>query len=219
MAFRLIFLDIDGVLNSSVHLEFCSLSMPDDYIFLSLSPVASINQENLNLLQLLVNKTQSHIVISSTWRKDRNFVDPHASEAIKIQRFKELFAQKGWHDAPVIGITPMLSGFRGQEVATFLDAFSQSHQIEDYLIFDDDSDYIFNPDNLPAYRHESFGFTEHPKGSRKYWENQKLIQVNKLVGLSYYDVIEALKLWKPQDRMVQEYQDYQSYLPKYGKHF
>jgi hypothetical protein len=219
MGLRLIFLDIDGVLNSSVHLEFKALSMPDESIFLSLDPAASINQENLNLLHILVDKTQSQIVISSTWRKDRYFVDPHASEAIKIEKFKDLFAQKGWINAPIIGTTPVLSGFRGQEVATFLDDFSRHHRIDDYLIFDDDSDYIFNPDNLPEYRYDSLGFTQHPKGSRPYWENQRLIQINKLVGLSYYDVIEVLKIWKPQDSMVQEFQDYQSYLPKYGKRF
>lgn len=204
MGIKLIFLDFDGVLNSSLSSE-VRIYYPNQarhYIY----------QANLDILRLMADKTGAKIIISSTWKKDSNFIGHHVSENEIIAKFQELFSTHGWNNAPIIGMTPNLSGFRGEEVATFLDNFSKQYTIDDYLILDDGIDFFTNFNNLSEYQLAKFGFDVHPRGARPFWENQPLIQINPLTGLTYSNLIEVLQKWQPEDSLVQEFLDYQPYI-------
>lgn len=216
---RLIFLDIDGVLNNildhKISLLLCG--EPTEY-------KVEISQNNFDILKYLTTLTNSHIVISSSWRKSPMFND-HENEFVPtkeieiVEKFKKLFSHFGWGNAPIIGITPNIAGFRGEEVATYLDSISKIHVIEDYIILDDDSDFI-----LDKLADLSTKFLEHSeidlnKKYSSYWEHQRLILVNRLVGLAYSDLIEILKIWAPESDMIKVHESYQPYIPRYGKKF
>jgi hypothetical protein len=214
MAYKLIFLDFDGVLNSSLSREIKNEIYHDNGLIWHY-----INQHNLDVLRLATEKTGASLVISSTWKKDSYVVGEDKSETNVIHCFKAIFENHGWPNAPIIGSTPNLSGFRGEEVAVFLDEFSKTHIIEDYLILDDGSDFFYDITLLKEYHLDKYGFNIHPQGTRPYWENQRLIQVNPLTGLNYEHLIDILKIWIPSDDIVQEYDAYKPYLQNYTKKF
>ncbi len=124
--YKIIFLDIDGVLNSNrsfIALKDCDVS--------ELDPIA------VGMLQELVKRTNAEIVISSTWRlgKDLNY-------------FRSIFAQYDWKDFPIIGMTPNLrnhgrSVWRGEEVQAWITEFEKDRicKIKKYICLDDDGDF------------------------------------------------------------------------------
>lgn len=119
---KLIFLDVDGVLNSrnklireynQTHKSYSGYSYPFDEICL----------ENL---KKLVEVTDSKLVITSTWRKDvegRNTL----LNALKDYRL----------DEKVIGYTPILGKTRGTEIKEFLSKLNYEPK---FVILDDDTD-------------------------------------------------------------------------------
>lgn len=122
---NIIFLDIDGVLNSvdsaiAYHnwLPRGSRQQMED----RLDPVS------IGLLKQLCDQTEAKIVISSTWRRGRTTKD-----------FIKIFAAYGWHDAPVINRTPVLDTERGYEIQEWLDSHPE---VTNYVILDDDSDML-----------------------------------------------------------------------------
>lgn len=124
---KVIFLDIDGVLNSTRSIAGIGPSNPHHVTELghgNWDPVA------VGLLRRLVEETGAKIVISSTWRlgKEPGF-------------FVKAFEAHGWQDAPVIGCTTWgrhESGRRGYEIANWL----EGHDVDAYVIFDDDADML-----------------------------------------------------------------------------
>lgn len=145
---KLIFLDIDGVLNcQQAYVDgYCKF---DDEFGQSFYPPAS------NLLNKLIDKTNADIVISSTWRRSGLDV-----------------MQKMWKSrnmsGNVIGVTPSLNinGYsvpRGCEIEYYLEQEIGLHHIfwskdlqqeyidkseyDNYIIIDDDSDMLYNQRN------------------------------------------------------------------------
>ncbi len=130
---RVIFLDIDGVLNShrtAVAFQF--------ELMRKLDPVAVM------MLHRIAKNAQAAIVISSTWRLGEGW--------------KELvwgcLREAGWPwehtsflplgDCPIIGRTPKSLGIntvRGDEIAKWLE---DNPEYNDYIIIDDDSDMLDN---------------------------------------------------------------------------
>lgn len=128
----LIFLDIDGVLNSfrtAVAFDGCG-DVPPNYqagmrlmrAELKLDPVA------IGLIRALCTKADAGIVISSTWRINR-----------KVSDFTSLFAAYGWLSAPVVGLTPRGGWIRGYEIRLWL--ADNNAAGAPYVIFDDDGDF------------------------------------------------------------------------------
>ena len=120
---NIIFLDVDGVLNSlnklisvynETHKPHSGFSYPFDEICL----------ENL---KLLVQATNSKIVITSTWRKSKEGIN------ILLNTLKKYNL-----DTEVIGYTPNLSTSRELEIKQFLSLFNQQ---PNFIILDDDSDF------------------------------------------------------------------------------
>jgi len=121
---KIIFLDIDGVLNS-VEQSIANRLDQSDVRLYRIDPV------RVGLLRWLVDQTDAKIVISSTWRYGHT-----------LQWFEGYFEALGWL-APVIGLTPKLDKIRGLEVQAWLDADDEMvGDVEKYVILDDDSDFL-----------------------------------------------------------------------------
>lgn len=128
---KVLFLDIDGVLNSvDSSIAFSNMNRNIFKNEMRLDPVS------IGLLRsLCVGKhncdIETHdvkIVISSTWRLGRT-----------VQDFIDIFTLYGWDNCPIIGKTKVLNnGNRGDEIQEWLD----SKDIEYYVILDDDSDML-----------------------------------------------------------------------------
>jgi hypothetical protein len=120
---RIVFLDVDGVLNS-YQTGFGGFLLETD------TPThqnISWGQILVNNLKYIVEKTGAEIVISSTWRL-------HFS----IDRFKEMFALYEWPDAPIIDKTIDLDYLRGLEVNEWL----SRHEVSSYVILDDMEQFL-----------------------------------------------------------------------------
>lgn len=197
---KIIFLDIDGVLNSTTSsIIRHHLGINDNMHYVS--------KENFNLLKLLVDESNAHIVISSTWRKDRGFIEEAQNEEEIVEIFKNFFKENGWEKAPIIGITSNLSGFRGEEVATYLDKISKTEIVDDYMIIDDDSDFILselnemNPvrlDRMKIYSQQDIN------NKSIYWSNQHFYQIDRNTGLTLKNVYDILNYFDAKNKLVSD---------------
>ena len=120
---NIIFLDVDGVLNSLKHLkeEYQRNKRPYsgfEYPF---------DSDCLNNLKYLVDETNAYLVITSTWRK----LD--IGKSILLNELK-----KYGLDERVIGYTDVLNTKRGEEVKAYL---SKLKDKVNFIILDDDSDF------------------------------------------------------------------------------
>lgn len=149
---RIIFLDIDGVLNSKdklievykkTHKSHSGYNYPFD-------------ERCLHNLKHLVEETDSYIVITSTWRRD----EEGRNKIIKVLKEYDL-------DYRVIGYTPILNTTRGEEIKAYLKSLSKP---VDYIIIDDDSDM----DDLIDHLH----LTNNQTGLTKE-DTEKIIKKNK----------------------------------------
>jgi hypothetical protein len=127
-----IFLDIDGVLNSTRSMIAARIQRPiEGYVSYTERHYTELDPVAVNLLRTLVHETKAEIVISSSWRKLYDEID----------FFKRVFAKFNWYNAPVIGMTPCVdSGFRGQEVQQYID--TNDFFTGPYIILDDDGDFF-----------------------------------------------------------------------------
>jgi hypothetical protein len=124
-ATRVLFLDIDGVLNS--HRTCVGLGgFSGDF---SAEGVALFDHAALGLVRGLCRVGGVSVVLSSSWRIVHSF----ASVAAGL-------------DLPVVDRTPSLGGCRGDEIADWL---SRHPGVERYAIVDDDSDML--PTQLPFF--------------------------------------------------------------------
>lgn len=123
---RVLFLDIDGVLNS--HRSCLALGGishdASPFGLTQFDPVA------LAMLQGLCRGAGLSVVLSSSWRI--------------LNDWRVLGPQLG---LPMIGATPRLAGARGNEIAAWL--LDHPDPVEAYAIVDDDGDML--PDQLPRF--------------------------------------------------------------------
>jgi hypothetical protein len=123
---KVIFLDIDGVLNSQKFYE-----ETEDFMWDMFCPRAVKN------LNEILEKTGAKIVVSSSWRLGRS-----------IDGLKVLFTQNGVNESKIIGVTPKLhfhqknySVPRGCEIKHWLEN-NFVRIIDNYVIIDDDADML-----------------------------------------------------------------------------
>jgi hypothetical protein len=119
----LIFLDIDGVLNSiDLTLMTRSLERQPKHRLFEVDPV------RVGVLKWIVDMTDAHIVISSTWR--------HGNTE---DWFVGYFEGLSWVNCPIAGMTPETgNSFRGDQIKQYLDHEEANTR---YVILDDDSDF------------------------------------------------------------------------------
>lgn len=157
---KIIFLDIDGVLNNQLHYT-------SDYSKELNEEVKKLNNQNkhqeghrvwelsnfcprnVEILNQLIKETDAYIVVSSTWRKNRS-----------VEELQDLFDEVGI-EGEIIGKTPVLYFNRdenvdyqpvprGSEIKAWMDSYSKnlgkSIKIK-YIILDDDSDMLYSQRN------------------------------------------------------------------------
>lgn len=121
---KIIFLDIDGVLNSATFMK-----KRQQYKGIHKTPfqfhLEQIDVDAVDLLNQIVKTTNAKVVISSTWRI-----------IFSLDELKSLLKTKGFQ-GEIIDRTPRMPGsFRGEEISEWL---KKSH-VEDFIILDDDAD-------------------------------------------------------------------------------
>jgi len=131
---KIIFLDIDGVLNNPKCL--CN-----DYRNV-------LKRECVKAFNKIIDETGADIVISSSWRK--------LFEFDKLAAMLKTYGVKG----DIIGTTPSINTIgsqRGDEIAVWLDNVGE--EVESFVILDDDSDMKHLSDYLVKCDTET-GLTE-----------------------------------------------------------
>lgn len=127
---RIIFLDIDGVLNSW-------------------ASYYKITTEKLQLLNKLIEDTGAKIVISSSWRvgsKDvKDFLDKNFSNrTFRLDNFKDATNRECieniFYNDNIIDLTDTFGPSRGDEIKRWLD--NHFDEVESYVILDDDTDML-----------------------------------------------------------------------------
>lgn len=123
---RVIFLDVDGVLNSVSSFIYNNrlrlLGLSQDFSHETLCPIACSN-----LQYILEECLDVNLVISSTWRKYNT-----------IEELKEKLAECYICADRIVGVTPVdMDRYRGTEIKEYVDAHPE---IKAFVILDDDSD-------------------------------------------------------------------------------
>ena len=172
---KVLFLDIDGVLNSENWLGYrlyCIknnmfnevinfVNTNDERIKYKLSMIDDRAIANLNRI---IEETGCKVVLSSSWRSSIESENIFTQNLLKLKGFKYEFYD----------VTPRLwfSDFsirRGEEIKFWLDKESEKHEIESFVILDDDSDML--PEQMNNFIH-----------------------VDGQVGLTDRDVLTAIKI-------------------------
>ena len=121
---RIVFLDFDGVLNSTawyVHRHESGQSLA-----LAHGKEEEIDPAAVALLNQLLDRSGALVVISSTWRM------------LGLMECKDVLHARGF-TGKVVDVTPRSShGVRGREIQAWLDAYHRP--VERFVILDDESD-------------------------------------------------------------------------------
>ena len=147
---KILFLDFDGVLNSELFYHsrlknrlnrylplfkiFNSIGLAKFYGWLfdfdtrEKWLLSMIDAKAVSLLNQICENTSCKIVISSTWRKTHG----------GWEECYNLLKKKGF-TGEVISQTPVLGGFRGEEIERWI---VENPNVESYVILDDDSDFF-----------------------------------------------------------------------------
>lgn len=143
---NIIFLDIDGVLNSDKYFDSIDnkecMNLVDRLML-------DIDMSKVKLLLEVINKTNAKIVITSSWRRMKLY--PY---------IKERLISMG---LPVVGETPFIEGRRGEEIKSYL----LENRVSNYCIIDDEvfKDYKELEDYLVVTDFYEDGLTiDHTKG-------------------------------------------------------
>lgn len=130
---KVIFLDVDGVLNSEDDL----MVYREKNGIIGCILYDAVEDRPLKLLKELVDKSGAKIVLSSTWRygharmKDKDIFGGRLYKKI-VDRLKD-------YDMEIYDVTPILSGKkRGDEIRDWLQ--NSKDEIEYFVILDDDVD-------------------------------------------------------------------------------
>jgi hypothetical protein len=117
---KVLFLDLDGVLNSERTVE-ATGGYPhsfDPAAMEQFDPIA------IKLIQRLLKLTKSVVVLSSSWR--HLFTIEEVAEGLGI---------------PILSCTPSFGKIRGDEVQEWLSLYTEKYNVTKYAIVDDNSDF------------------------------------------------------------------------------
>ena len=136
---KVIFLDIDGVLNSTDYMH----ELIDNNVHEYENDIYQFIDENaVNIIVNLCKEYNLKLVITSSWR--------HFNLESTLEYFKEIENKKIWSLIPyIIGVTPRAwiekeDGHldfldRGYEIEKYL---NENKEIDEYVILDDDTDML-----------------------------------------------------------------------------
>lgn len=154
---KVLFLDIDGVLNSLEWAKVNGFGCPPGKAKRCSKDRLKWDPSAVKRLRRVIETTGASIVISSAWR---------GYGASAVRKWRAMFAVYGWRRAPVIGETPDLamchpSGIyaavkRGEEVDAWIK--SHPHVIDKFVCVDDGNDWL--PHQPVVITSMEFGLTE-----------------------------------------------------------
>ena len=128
---KVVFLDIDGVLNSHRTRE-----MFEDYVFVS--------NDKILLLKQIIDATNAQLVLSSSWRIGWHYKDKYpACSNDDVRLFEALQRKLDEFDIKLMSYTKHLR-HRGKEIDTWLKEW-QGEDIESFVILDDMPKEDFEP--------------------------------------------------------------------------
>jgi hypothetical protein len=128
---KVIFLDIDGVLNHEQHYKWL-METDEPTPLQRVYPYSEFNPKSCQFLNDIIKETGAEIVVSSSWRLDGE------------NQLNSLFKHFGL--PRIYSTTPCLNTARGIEI----DAWLGSHpEVDTYVILDDDED--MNEHQLPYF--------------------------------------------------------------------
>lgn len=146
---KLIFLDVDGILNNTQNIKKYRLFFRGKRrLLVDVKPVFYLKKL---LEEIEKNNIDVKIVISSSWR-----VGSIASD------WRKLFLHYFNNAEIVIGRTPYLYKDRGIEILELIEiAKEKGHMIDDYIVLDDDIEDIINhiPNNKVIKINRRYGLT------------------------------------------------------------
>ena len=122
---KVIFLDIDGVLNDNG----CKTLTSSGSLF--------VNDNKIKILKEIIDRTGAKVVLSSTWRFGWRQLEQGLSDSWAIRDFIELRDKLLEYDIELYDKTPMFDRFmrrRGEEIAAWLD---KHKDVDGYVIIDD----------------------------------------------------------------------------------
>lgn len=162
---RIIFLDIDGVLNKAL-----VASNSEESDVLKVLPYGWMNKSLVENLNKITDETKAKIVVSSAWRH---------SELEKNKKMLKSFGVK----AEVLGSTPHLGRYsvRGNEIKAWLDDNKEilggcSFKFKQYVIIDDSSDMLLE-------QAEHFIHTDAYAGLSNHAAHKVKLKLNSLTNL------------------------------------
>lgn len=172
---KVLFLDIDGVLNSenwAGYRLYCIKNNMYDRVLNFIDTNDENTEHKLTMiddravanLNRIVEETGCKIVLSSSWRSSQESENVFTQYILKLKGFKyELYdvTPRLWHKE--------FGTQRGEEIQLWLGKESEKNEIESYVILDDDSDLL--PEQMNNFIH-----------------------VDGQVGLTYNDVCKAIKI-------------------------
>jgi len=114
---KVIFLDFDGVI--------------------TIPPKWYLNAGKIKWIKKIVDETDAKIVVSSSWRMDsvEDTIDKMIGRPKRCPRNKMLY----WLIDNLYDVTHTYKGLRGQEIKDWL---NERNDIENYVIIDDDGDFL-----------------------------------------------------------------------------
>ena len=154
---KIIFLDIDGVLNSENWFGYRLYCVKNNMVNILMNFVDTDDRNIKHKLTMLddraianlnriIEETGCKVVLSSSWRSSIESENIFTQNLLKLKGFKYEFYD----------VTPRLwfSDFsirRGEEIKFWLDKESEKHEIESFVILDDDSDML--PEQMNNFIH------------------------------------------------------------------
>ena len=132
---KLIFLDIDGVMN---HTSNVIKKDESDRVYFEERSMDWVSKRCIEILNDIVFNTEAKVVITSTWRKDYT-----------LKQLKEFFERAGFV-GKIVGMTDAFDedSCRGDEIRDFLiRKFGRGQEARskfEYVILDDDSDMLYS---------------------------------------------------------------------------
>ena len=154
---KVLFLDIDGVLNSENWFAYRIYCVKNNMVNILMNFVdtddrnikhklTTLDDRAIANLNRIVEETECKVVLSSSWRSSIESENIFTQNLLKLKGFKYEFYD----------VTPRLwfSDFsirRGEEIKFWLDKESEKHEIESFVILDDDSDML--PEQMNNFIH------------------------------------------------------------------
>lgn len=149
---KVIFLDVDGVLNSNDYIEYTSKNNVKGIL-------EEIDPKKIDMLKQVLNITGAKIVVSSSWRNIRKF-----------EKLRELFFLYGIR---LDEKTPLIGNNRGLEIKQYL---KEHANIEQYIILDDE---VF--DSFDEELTNNLILTKEDQNDTSYGEGLQLRHINQII--------------------------------------